>query len=73
MFEADRRAEHSQRGASPSNLFTSPRWRSTSSTITAKNRFSRSTTSTAGRPVTSWVEPIMSTKIIAASRSSLPS
>ncbi len=41
--------------------------------MTAKNRFSRSTTSVAGLPVTNWVEPMMSTKIIATWRSSPPS
>ena len=59
--------------ASPSNLLTSPWWRSTSSTTTAKNRLSRSTTSTAGRLVTSCVDPMMSTNITAAWRSSPPS
>ena len=58
--------------ASPSNLLTQPLCLSTSSTTTVKNRFSRSTTSTAGRLVTSCVEPMMSTKTIAAWRSSPP-
>ncbi len=44
--------------ASPSNLLTNPWCRSTSSTITAKKRFSSSTTSVAGRPATNCVEPI---------------
>ena len=35
-------APNTASAASPSNLFTNPWWRSTSSTITAKKRFSRS-------------------------------
>ena len=41
--------------------------------MTSKNRFSRSTTSVAGLPVTNCVEPMMSTKITATWRSSPPS
>ena len=41
-------APNTASAASPSNLLTNPWWRSTSSTITAKKRLSRSTTSVAG-------------------------
>ena len=65
-FSSDTGAPNTASTASPSNLLTSPWWRSTSSTTTAKNRLSSSTTSTAGRLVTSWVDPMMSTKMTAA-------